>query len=68
MLNGGHDLNLPTDPDEVSLGLDLALLDRLDRNLEQTSVKNLRSFFLGGGVLADDFKFGKMFVKINKND
>ena len=51
MLNGGHDLNLPTDPDEVSLGLDLALLDRLDRNLEQTSVKNLRYFFWGGACI-----------------
>ena len=33
VLNGGHDLDLPSDPDQVGLRLDLALLDRLDRDL-----------------------------------
>ena len=33
MLHGGHDLNLATDSNEVGLGLDLGLLDRLDGNL-----------------------------------
>jgi hypothetical protein len=33
VLDRGHDLDLPPDPDEVRLCLNLALLDRLDRNL-----------------------------------
>ena len=35
VLDGGHDLNLPPDPDQVGLGLDLGLLDRLDGNLNK---------------------------------
>ena len=33
VLNGGHDLDLPSNPDQVGLRLDLALLDRFDRDL-----------------------------------
>ncbi len=40
MLDGGHDLDLPPDPDEVCLRLYLALLDRLDRNLREIVDRN----------------------------
>ncbi len=40
MLDGGHDLDLPPDPDEVRLRLNLALLDRLDRNLGEIVDRN----------------------------
>ena len=39
MLDGGHDLDLSPDSDEVGLCLDLALLDRLDRHLPENSFK-----------------------------
>jgi hypothetical protein len=40
VLDGGHDLDLPSDPDEVRLRLYLALLDRLDRNLGEIVDRN----------------------------
>jgi len=40
VLDGGHDLDLPPDPDEVRLRLYLALLDRLDRNLGEIVDRN----------------------------
>jgi hypothetical protein len=40
VLDGGHDLDLPPDPDEVRLRLNLALLDRLDRNLGEIVDRN----------------------------
>ena len=39
MLDGGHDLDLSPDSDEVGLCLDLALLDRLDRHLPENTLK-----------------------------
>ena len=39
MLDGGHDLDLSPDSDEVGLCLDLALLDRLDRHLPENTFK-----------------------------
>ncbi len=40
VLDRGHDLDLPPDPDEVRLRLYLALLDRLDRNLGEIVDRN----------------------------
>ena len=39
MLDGGHDLDLSPDSDEVGLCLDLALLDRLDCHLPENTFK-----------------------------
>ena len=39
MLDGGHDLDLSPDSDEVGLCLDLALLDRLDCHLPGNTFK-----------------------------
>ena len=41
MLDGGHDLDLSPDSDEVGLCLDLALLDRLDRHLPEILSRSL---------------------------
>ena len=55
VLNGGHDLDLPTDPDEVGLGLDLALLDRLDSDLHHGKPLHLfyvyKTYFILGFLI-----------------
>ena len=35
VLDGGHDLDLSANSDQIRLRLDLALLDRLDRHLRR---------------------------------
>ena len=39
MLDRAHDLDLPPYSDQIRLGLDLALLDRLDRHLKRERFK-----------------------------
>ena len=47
MLDGGHDLDLSSDPDQVCLRLYLALLDGLDGNLINYIQVNRRAIFQG---------------------
>lgn len=58
MLNGGHDLDLPADPQGVLLSLDLGFLDGLDRHLLVGRSVDGELYFTVGALsqLADNLK------------